>query len=530
MCGFTFLSGVNDTDEVREALNATAHRGPEASVTRWVGANVGSFHHLMINGVADGGQPICHRTWMLWCNGEIYNYRDLIRQHNLKPKTNSDCEVIILLYAKFFRRFRDPHATCVYITELLRGEFAFVISNTTRSWIHAARDGIGVRPLYMGRKGGSFGVASELKALNRLFPNAEQFPAGTVGTLCLDANHQRFTKFFNISRLVDPEGVKDPAFVNRALTEAVKDRMMSQRPVGALLSGGLDSSLVAALAAKNLGRDKLHTFSIGMKGSPDLKYAAIVANHIGSIHHKIELTEEDFLAAIDETIRVVESYDITTIRASVGNYLVAKWIRENTDVKVVLNGDYSDEVTGGYLYLKSAPSFREFHEECCRLVENVHYFDGLRSDRTISSQGLEARAPFSDANFIKSYMNCGTFRTSNDKQEKLLLRQAFAGTGLLPDEVLWRQKEAFSDGVSTSDNRSWFQVINEWVGERVSDEEFLCQKDGFQWLTPPTKEAYYYRKIFAEHYPNSAHVLPYFWMPKWSKTSDPSARTLTVYN
>jgi asparagine synthase (glutamine-hydrolysing) len=528
MCGFTFLSGVNDTEEVGQSLDATAHRGPEDTKIRWNGTHVGSFHRLAINGVADGTQPIRRGTWMLWCNGEIYNYKDLIAIHDLKPKTTSDCEVIILLYAKFFRRFRDHHMACVHTTELLRGEFAFVISNTTRSWVHAARDGIGVRPLYMGRNGLSFGVASELKALHRLFTNAEQFPAGTVATLCLDVNHQRFTKFFNIPRVIDPEKVIDPAFVNRALTEAVKDRMMSERPIGALLSGGLDSSLVAALAAKHC--DKLHTFSIGMKGSPDLKYAAIVAKHIGSIHHQIEPTEEDFLGAIDETIRVVESYDITTIRASVGNYLVAKWIRENTDVKVVLNGDYSDEVTGGYLYLKSAPSFREFHEECCRLVENVHYFDGLRSDRTISSQGLEARAPFSDANFIKTYMTGGTCRTSNDKQEKLLLRQAFAGTGLLPDQVLWRKKEAFSDGVSTSDHRSWFQVINEWVDARVSDEEFLSQKDCFQWLTPPTKEAYYYRKIFTGHYANSAHVLPYFWMPKWSKTSDPSARTLAVYN
>jgi asparagine synthase (glutamine-hydrolysing) len=305
---------------------------------------------------------------------------------------------------------------------------------------------------------------------------------------------------------------------------------MSDRPICSLLSGGLDSSLVSAILAREIAPQKLTTFSIGVQGSTDLIYAKKVADYIGSIHHSVELTEEEFCAAIEDTIRIIESYDITSVRASVGNYLISKYISEKTDFKVVYNGDYSDEVCGGYMYFKKAPSEEAFHNECCRLVKDICFFDSLRSDRTISSQGLEARVPFSDKEFVTHYMSIDPkLRMSNDNIEKYMLRKAFDGTDLLPNEVLFRSKVAFSDGVS-SINRSWHEVIRDYIGLRVTDAEFKREKEKYTFNQPETKEAYYYRKVFEQHYPNSEHIIPYMWLPKWcGDIKDPSARELEFY-
>jgi len=298
--------------------------------------------------------------------------------------------------------------------------------------------------------------------------------------------------------------------------------MMADRDICALLSGGLDSSLVASIVAKH-SPNKLKTFSIGLKDSPDLYYADIVAKHIQSEHTSIELDKEDFLNAIHDVIKTIESYDTTSVRASVGNYLVSKYIKENTDCVVVFNGDYADEVCGGYKYFKQCTDPEVFHDECVRLVKDICYFDSLRSDRCIAAHGLEARVPFSDKDFVHYYLSIHPIlRMSNYQIEKNILRKAFENTNLLPGEILWRKKEAFSDGVSKP-NESWADIIANFVNEQVSDEEFKINNTNDFKL----KETYFYHKIFSKYYKNDK-VIPYLWMPKFCSGDviDPSARKL----
>ena len=322
--------------------------------------------------------------------------------------------------------------------------------------------------------------------------------------------------------------------IKNKLTQSVKKRLLSDRPIGALLSGGLDSSLVCGIICKlykekNI-ENKLKTFSIGIKGATDLDYAQNVADYIGSQHHTIECTEEDFLKAISDVIYNIESYDTTTVRASVGNYLVAKYIKENTDIVVVFNGDGSDEQSG-YKYLRNAPNKKEFQNECLKLLNNINYFDVLRSDRSVSSKwGLEARTPFLDKEFVDYYMKIDSslkmYNDENGLPEKYLLRKAFENENVIPNEVLWRPKEAFSDGCS-SEHRSWHKIIQEYVDKLITDDEFNNNKDKYKINPPQLKESYFYRKIFESYYPGKANVIPYFWLPNWSDEIDPSARELS---
>ena len=311
--------------------------------------------------------------------------------------------------------------------------------------------------------------------------------------------------------------------VKQRLINAVNLRVkVSEKKVCSLLSGGLDSSLIAAIAAKYFEPYTFETFSIGLKGSPDLEAAKRVADFIKSNHTTIIVSEDDFLAAIPRVIRAIESYDTTSVRASVGNFLVAEHIRSQTDNKVVLNGDYADEVCGGYIYLKKAPSLEMFDMECKKLVQNINYFDSLRSDRSISYHGLEARTPFSDKDFVEYYFGIPTqYRATTT--EKKILRDAFQE--FLPDDILWRPKEAFSDGVS-SQCRSWSTIIQEYVDSQVSDLEFYTST--FSYNKPVLKETYYYRKIFNSIFDND-HVIPYYWLPNWCDVDDPSARVLSHY-
>jgi len=306
------------------------------------------------------------------------------------------------------------------------------------------------------------------------------------------------------------------------LLNAVKKRVITMDTnLACLLSGGLDSSLITSLVAKFIPKGQLQTYSIGMIGGSDLKYAKEVSNHIHSNHTEIILTEQEFFSTIPEVIYNIESYDTTTVRASVGNYLVSKYISENSDAKVIFNGDGSDEVTGGYLYFHKAPSNLLFDFEITNLLENIHYFDVLRSDKSISSCGLEPRTPFLDKTFVNTYLSIPLHyrRQKSDKIEKKLLRDSFIE--FLPKEFLYRKKEAFSDGVS-GDERSWYQIIAEKLSI-ISFPIYDCKK---KYLEPKTKEQMYYRYIFDKMYPNRENVVPYFWMPKWSNTTDPSARTL----
>lgn len=568
MCGILCL--LNDkhceTTVIDKAIQEGKARGPEQTQINTVGECTLVFHRLAINGLDAGSmQPIELEGVTMICNGEIFNYIELYYMLGASPTTNSDCEVILHLYKRF---------GIERTLELLDGEFAFVIIDCSQeqSILHYARDPFGVRPLYMcyeSEGSNMVGLASELKVLNHI-SNQEmtisQVDPGTYGTCSKESDKWHTTsktRYFRIpalslySKMQIQPNVYFGQIVD-SLKSAVKKRVeTSKRSVACLLSGGLDSSLIAALAARYY--DNLNTYSIGMEGSEDLRNARIVAQHIGSVHTEIILTEDEFFNAIPEVIKTIESFDTTTVRASVGNYLVAKYIRENSDDKVILNGDGSDEVAGGYIYMLSAPSNLDFDTECRRLLSDIHYFDVLRSDRSISSNGLEGRTPFLDKTFVSTYMQIpphlrnprseynlksrywdtyaqSMFTAHRDadirdtilsRPEKLLLRAAFQSLmpDLLPVSVLWRGKEAFSDGVSGT-GKSWFEIIK----NRLDETEIPFSVPTVnEHMVSDTKEKLYYRSIFCHHYESCDKSIPYFWMPKFVDATDASARTLKHY-
>jgi asparagine synthase (glutamine-hydrolysing) len=534
MCGiwavlgsYTFFS-----PDARELLRRLEARGPEYSILQDISGTRAAFGftRLAINGLTHAGdQPFHHDGIHVVCNGEIYNFRALAERWGIPLAAGtSDCAVL-----PFLARALHPTELC----RTLDGVFAFALVDTHEKTLLVARDPYGVRPLFYGRvpmHGGTTHVwASELKGLPADCVDPAPFPPGTWAKYDLESGQLLETQRYHtiphgpIPLLADREHAR--AALRTALTGAVEKRLMSDRPIGALLSGGVDSSLIAALAARELAKHgkRIHTFSIGMPGSTDFAYAQQVADHIGSIHHPILVRPEDFLAAIPEVVRAIESYDITTVRASVGNYLVGKFIRENTDIKVVFNGDGSDEVGGGYLYFYAAPSDEEFEAESARLLDEIHLYDVLRSDRSMAAHGLEARTPFLDKSVVATWRAIATEHRRPRKGaqvEKAILREAFAGTGLLPDAVLWRKKEAFSDGVSSTED-SWYKrcAAHAAAGATATDA-------GVTEINPPkTQEAAWYRRLFEEAYgARAARVIPHMWLPRWiAGATDPSARTLT---
>ena len=532
MCGFVCAAGSSRTrDELKPAFNRIAYRGPDNTIEKNINDDVYMvFHRLSIMDVsAAGNQPFIlssNPNHILMCNGEIYNHHELIAQYGFAVESQSDCEVILHMYARFGleRTIRE-----------LQGVFALVIYDKERQFLHIARDPIGVRPCFIGFDAEkALYVASEAKAIADFVDVLEPFCPGKTLTWDLVGREVIGKQTIYPYQYPVLEGEITEEFllqeIRARLTKAVEKRMMSHRELGCLLSGGLDSSLIASLVASFSDRP-IQTFSIGLKGSVDLYFARKVAEHIGSIHHEVELSEEEFLTAIPEVIHNIESYDTTTVRASVGNYLVSKFIKENTDCKVIFNGDGSDEVCVGYLYNINAPTLEDIQEESIRLVKELHYFDVLRSDRSISSNGLEPRTPFLDPHFVDFYMSIPpAFKQfSGEKMEKYLLRKAFDGLGLLPDEVLWRRKCAFSDGVSTQ-KKSWHHIIQDFVDTQISDDDFQASKDGYKNCTPQLKESLYYRRIFEQTFASSAHdLIPHFWLPRWTNVIDPSARELSEY-
>ena len=467
------------------------------------------------------------------CNGEIYNFRHLISTFNLHCRSKSDCEVIIHLYNKLKSEY-DLHTALRLLCRSLDGEFAFIIYDKQLHKIIVCRDRYGVRPLFIGynKDVKNIGFCSELKSLNNLFDNVEQFIPSTYGVYDLKDDNvvNKSIHYYNsISETYDINNnnmnILLPEIKN-IFENAVRKRIMSDVPICALLSGGLDSSLVCAILNKNMNVP-LHTFSIGIPGSTDLKYAKIVADHIGSIHHEVIVTPKMMLDSIEEVIRITETYDITTIRASTPHYLISNYISENTDFRVVFSGEMSDECNSSYLYFKKAPDPVSLHNETNRLLNEICYFDNLRADRCISSVGLEARVPFSDHYFIKLIQSINPYlRMCNENIEKYLLRKAFdTSENLLPKEILYRSKAAFSDAVSSYEN-SWHKIIESHVDTLISDTEFINNKDTYTYCTPETKEAYYYRKIYHTYYKHEK-VIPHFWLPKWcGDQKDPSAREL----
>ena len=526
------------------------NRGPENTniITKHINNYeiVMGFHRLKINDTSDdGNQPFIIETsnyyLSVFLNGEIYNYEELKQKYNMDTKSNSDCEVVLHLFDKHFSGELEIKDLVNSLDGVFAGCCVYHNKTNNKLVVVSFRDRYGVRPLYYGNNESlEYGYSSELKGLNGLVGNISQFKPGTFQVLELDneplnnsvISYPYYSYYFPTKDMEYEYILKN---IRDTFENSVAKRMMSERPLCCLLSGGLDSSLVASTLAK-LSTKKIHTFCVGMEGGEDFKYAQMVADHIGSIHHEIKLSEKEFIDAIPEVVRIIETYDGTTCRASVGQYLVSKYIKENTDFKVVYVGEGSDELTGGYLYFHNAPDEKSFDNECKRLLRDIHYFDGKRSDRAVSHFGLETRVPFLDTKFIEFYLSIDPkIRHHNKNMEKHLLRSAFDkkhGYDYLPEEVLWRKKEAFSDGVSSL-KKSWYEIIQDFVKTQIGDEFINNSTKYAYYLMPYNEELYYYRKIFDSYYggdSNNDLLIPYFWLPKWSgNISEASARVLDTY-
>lgn len=517
MCGIYFFFN----EHKNTLINSLSHRGPDDFSTFKNDRIQMHFNRLKVNDLSENGnQPLSFNNCRLICNGEIFNHEELKLFHHFSTVSNSDCEIIIHMYLYLKNKYDNIYQIVDMLCNSLDGEFSFCLYDELQDFVICARDPLGVRPLFYDTQTLSF--ASELKAFKD-HTHVRQFQPRHFAIITEQTNIAIFPyDVISYNKFIYDDYSTMLSTIKHLFTSAVKKRLMSDRNICALLSGGLDSSLVAAIVAKHT-HTPLKTFSIGLKDSPDLHYANIVARHINSDHTSIVLDKKDFLNAIEEVIMTIESYDTTTVRASVGNYLVSKYIKEHSDCVVVFNGDYADEVCGGYKYFKQCSDPDVFHEECVRLVKDICYFDSLRSDRSISAHGLEARVPFADKDFVHYYLSIHPLlRMSNHQIEKCMLRKAFEYSNLLPEEILWRNKEAFSDGVSKPDE-SWSDIITSFVNEHVSDEEF----NQYNTKQFKLKETYFYHKLFSKYYKND-NIIPYLWMPKFCDPNviDPSARKL----
>lgn len=541
MCGiWGYLDLLNSSDQVRlfKSFMKIINRGPDRSDFKLINESIKAFlgfHRLAImDKTTYGDQPftIEHRSKTknssiyVMCNGEIYNHHNLAREHIITTKSGSDCEILPELYLRY--GFED-------MIKMLKGEFAICVldfnHDTNKFDLYLGRDALGIRPLFYGWDENGFGFCSELKGLIGIVQSSQikQLESGcfirfSEDSLITTRYYDLFS--FNEKELSLNESLQ---IVKDKFEDIVISELESHRPLGALLSGGLDSSIVVSIASKHLKRTgkKLQTFSIGIEGSTDKKYAEMVSQFCDTNHTHIEFTNEQFLSAIEDVIKATETYDITTVRASTGQYLVSKWISENTDIKVLLIGDGSDELLGGYMYFHLAPSPKEHDMESKRLLKDIQYYDVLRADRCIAYNGLEARVPFLHKDLVKTILEIPSkYRIPiyDEKVgkpiEKYLLRKAFDDSTYLPDEVLFRKKEAFSDGVS-SKNKSWYEIIQESIEDKYDDSVVNEQF--------PSKEAYHYRQIFDELFCSELNIIPYYWMPKWVDVKDPSARVLDIY-
>jgi asparagine synthase (glutamine-hydrolysing) len=547
MCGiFAYIGSIQNQQKVWDECDSITHRGPDNSrkqTLRKGDQNVLlGFHRLSINDLTDkGNQPFNIQNITMICNGEIYNHKKMVEKYGIELKSDSDCEVILHLYLKF--GFEET-------IKMLDGVFAIVLYDKTKEILYAARDPIGVRSMYMGLDENSYGFCSELKGIHNLFKNIIQFKPGctwdsatckflpyydhrrmrTIGGLKTYDMRKTFEDMQHNNSKCNIDGYK--SYINATLTDAVEKRIISDRPIGCLLSGGLDSSLVAALLAKKMSKTNqvLKTFSVGLEGAPDLKYAKMVAEHIGSEHHELILTEQEMLAGIEPTIKQLETYDTTTIRAGTPMFLLANYIKANFDTTVIFSGEGSDEASGSYMYFHNHPSEDAFRDETLRLIKDLHYFDVLRCDKSIAGAGLEVRVPFLDKDFLYPYMLIDVAFKSPlyGNIEKNLLRKSF-DNGLLPDKILWRSKEGMSDGVS-SKTKSWYSIIQDYADTLYDDTGFESGQKKYSLNTPQFKEALYFRDIFNKYYPTRDETIPYYWLPKWSgDIVEPSARVLSVY-
>lgn len=528
MCGiFVFLSHKKyDVKCLLAEFYKLAHRGPDnykCQVSCRGSDNsdqaiffVG-FHRLAIidqNRVSD--QPFTSNNVHLVCNGEIYNYKQLIIDHKLSTTTNSDCEVILLLYIKY---------GIEETIRLLDGEFAFVLVDENTQKIYAGRDIFGVRPLFFGKSDSIVVFASEAKSLINTVEHVEPFIPGTFMEIDSEALGQEKTKkyylFPNVN-IIDNKSLITKN-INTLLTEAIHKRLQSDRPLGTLLSGGLDSSIVTSVVSRQV--KNLHCFSIGLDDSYDIIAAKKVAEYLNiNNHHVIHFTIQEGIEALEDVIYTLETYDVTTIRASIPQYLMGKYISNNTNIKVLLSGEGSDELFGGYKYSRDAPSEYELLEDSKRLLSELYMYDNLRTDRTMARWGLEVRVPFLDKNFVNYVLTMDPKAKMQNSLEKLILRESFE-ENYLPKEILYRSKAAFSDAVS-SKSVTWYKELIKHIENLISDDDF--NRNTYLHNPPLTKEGMYYRQIFDKYFPNGSKFINKYWMPKWqNKTiTDPSATVL----
>ena len=576
MCGFVgafdLNSGSKPIDEgLKEELRAQVldmskkirHRGPD-----WSGVYTGdnailSHERLSIVDPLSGKQPLVSDDGkiILAANGEIYNHKEIRKEFEGKYnfQTGSDCEAIIPLYKKF----RESGDFTLMI-EKLSGIFAFALYDSENDVYLVARDEIGVIPLYQGwDKAGRFYVASELKALEGECQTIEEFPNGHYfyskdekPVRWYKREWENFDAVKNNPRATDDKGeIINPSVIEKVrngLESAVKQQLMSDVPYGVLLSGGLDSSIIAAItqkfSKKRIESDskeaawwpQLHSFAIGLEGSPDLIAAQKAADYIGTVHHEVHFTIQEALDALPDVIYHIETYDITTVRASTPMYLLARVIK-SMGIKMVLSGEGSDELFGGYLYFHKAPDAKEFHEELVRKMSKLHLYDCLRANKSLMAWGVEGRVPFLDKEFIDIAMSLNpsdkmNIRLPDGKQrmEKWILRKAFED--MLPEEICWRQKEQFSDGVGYN----WIDTLKKMTEEKVSDAEFARRENRFPVNPPKTKEEYYYREIYSKLFPSdsAAKVVPHEagvacstakaleWDAAWKNMDEPSGRAI----
>ena len=499
MCGILCLFG-EQRDVPHEILS---HRGPDAYGTKTVGRCRVDFHRLAINDLTEAGmQPFTHDDVVYACNGEIYNHRELSTGGE---KSQSDCECL----GPYIKLFGIQHAL-----EEVRGDFALVY--TDGKHVVAARDPVGVRPLFYTRYArDSIAFASEAKALLFLNTQVHVFPPGTFYDSHINQFITYYTGYWHVRTKVPTRNV-----LKDVLEDAVRVRLQNtHRDVGFLLSGGLDSSLIASIAQRVIG--KITTFSIGLEDSPDLEAARKVAKFIGSDHHEVTFTVKEGLDAVASVIATLESYDTTTVRASVPMYLLCKYIKEHTSCRYIFSGEGSDELLGGYLYFKNAPGVQEFAMENMRRLKLIHQFDGLRADRCAGAHGLDLVVPFLDIRFIDACMEMNQ-REKMGPCEKRVLREAFIG--YLPEEILWRQKDGMSDAVGTR----WVDALRAKAEHLISDSAFMVNRAVCgEHNTPLTKEEVWYREIFWKFFGcRHDHLISEIWRPKWTDVTDPSARLL----
>lgn len=547
MCGIVGVFNIPESQlaTVREQVLVMSkrirHRGPD-----WSGIYTGkravmAHERLAIVDPESGGQPLysADGTVVLTVNGEIYNHRELRQKLAGKYQfaTGSDCEVILALYQEKGMKFLED----------LNGIFAFALYDSKCDRFLIARDPIGVIPLYIGYGDeGQVYVASELKALEGYCPRYEPFLPGYYYDSAEGEMRRWYTRswmdYAAVSQSTEPESALKPA-----LCEAVERQLMSDVPYGVLLSGGLDSSIISAIAARYADRriesggsqrawwPRLHSFAVGLEGAPDLAKAREVAEHIGTVHHEIHYTLQEGLDALRDVIYFIETYDVTTVRASVPMYLLARVIK-SMGIKMVLSGEGADEIFGGYLYFHKAPTAQAFHEETVRKISKLYLYDCLRANKSLAAWGVEGRVPFLDKEFLDVAMNLrpDLKMCPGKKLEKQVLRQAFSD--YLPEDIVWRQKEQFSDGVGYS----WIDTLKAYTASQVSDEQMAHAAERFPINPPMNKEEYYYRSIFAEHFPSdsAARSVPSVpsvacstaealaWDEAFSKINDPSGRAV----